>query len=195
MSDDDDLMSRLGDAIAPPVPPVDPARLADIRAQAAAAAPDAATPADPAQPADADAPAGGRAASPSRRSLLTFGAVAAGGIAAGVAGAVLLAEDPAPGPPLETASVQAADGVEATATMIDHTWGLEVLLDTTGLTAGERYTMSFEATDGRVVDAGGFVGISGLMRCRNNGALLRAETARWFVTAPDGTEIISADLD
>ena len=197
--DDDDLMSRLGDALGPAVPPVDPARLAAIRAQASASS--TAPPVDPTgDAADATGEPGpdtgdGRAASPSRRSLLTFGAVAAGGIAAGVAGAVLLTEDPAPGPPLETAAVRATDGVEATATMIDHTWGLEVLLDTTGLVAGERYAMSFEATDGRVVDAGGFVGISGLMRCRNNGALLRAETARWFVTSADGTEIISADLD
>lgn len=179
MSDDDDLMRRLGDAIDPEVPPLDPARAARIRALAEAN------------------PTG--ATSPGRRSLLTFGAVAAGGIAAGVAagvtGAALLTDDVAPGPPLETASVRTSGTITATATMIDHTWGLEVLLDASGLAAGDAYTMSFEARDGTVVDAGGFIGVSGLMRCRNNGPLLRAETARWFVTAPDGTEVIAAELD
>lgn len=178
MSDDDDLLHDLGDAIEPTVPPLDPARAAAVRAQAVAAA------AQPRSP-------GGTT---SRRSLLTFGAVAAGGIAAGVAGAVLLTDDVPPGPPLETASVRAADGIDATATMIDHTWGLEVLLDASGLEAGESYRMTFEAADGRTVEAGGFVGVSGLMRCRNNGALLRADAVRWFVTRADGTEVIAADL-
>lgn len=182
MNDDDELLDRLGRSIDPPVPPVDPARLAALRALAEAHEPGTTT--------DGDAPA-----QPSRRSLLRLGATAAGGIAAGAAGVFLLTDDDEPaGPPLETATVRTAPGVVASAKMIDHTWGLEVILDVDGLEPGVGYEMTFESTDGRTVGAGGFVGTGQPMVCRNNGALLRADTARFVVTGPDGDETLSADL-
>jgi hypothetical protein len=54
--------------------------------------------------------------------------------------------------------------------------------------------MVFVDREGRDVDAGGFVGTDGLMKCRNNGPVLKADVARWVVTAPDGTEAVSAQV-
>lgn len=174
--DDDDLARDLGRALTPPVPPLAPARVEALRMAArssAVRAPYVAT----------------------RRSLLRLGVAAAGGIAAGVAGMVVLDEDAVPaGPPTERAAVVATGGVTATAEMIDHTWGLEVLLDVDGLEPGAGYEMVFVAADRRRVPAGGFVGTGGPMRCRNNGALLRADAVRFVVTGPDGAEVLSADL-
>lgn len=182
--DDNEILRRLGEAIEPPVPPVDPSRVAAIRALA-----------------QETAAGSGAAAAPmvaSRRSLLRMGVAAAGGIAAGAAGFAIVSrdwdEDPA-GPPLEAASVRPAEGVAASANLINHTWGTEVLLDVSGLEPGAAYTMDLVATDGRRVSAGGFVGTDGLMKCRNNGAVLRADLQGFAVTGPGGTEVLASELN
>lgn len=175
--DDDRLLDELGRALTPPVPPVDPARVARVTELAS----------------DVPVPA---AAGPSRRSVLWMGAAAAGGLAAGVTGAVLLTDDDAPvGPPTEeVASITASEGVGARAELIDHTWGLEVMLDVSGLDPGTPYLMTFVDRAGGRAAAGGFVGTDGLMRCRNNGAVLRADVARFEVADPDGAVVVSGDL-
>ncbi len=177
---DDELYDDLGRALDRPVPPVDPARVAALRDQAAA------SPTPPAAPLR------------SRRSLLGLGAVAAGSAAAGlVVGAGLtsmLDDDPAPLPLQPVTDVEVAAGVTASASLIDHTWGLEVVLDVEGLDPGQPYRMSFVTGDGSFVEAGGFVGTGGLMKCRNNGAVLKADVTRWVVTGPDGVEAVAADV-
>lgn len=179
---DNDISRRLGEAIEPAVPPVDPSRLAAIRALAQATATGS-----PVAPMVA-----------SRRSLLRMGVAAAGGIAAGAAGFAIVSrdwdDDPA-GPPMEAASVRPVDGVQASANLINHTWGTEVLLDVSGLEPGAAYTMDLMAADGRRVSAGGFVGADGVMKCRNNGAVLRADLQGFAVTGPGGTEVLSAELN
>lgn len=92
-----------------------------------------------------------------------------------------------------TGSLVESNTAQAAGRMIAHTWGLEVLLDVSGLRPGTRYEMAFIAADGRRVPAGGFIGTDGLMRCRNNGALLRSETVRFVVSDPDGAEPLSAE--
>ena len=186
--DDDELADALGRALTPAVPPLERARLEAVRAEALRAASAGGAPTAPA----AD-PGPGRT---SRRSLLRLGFAAAGGIAAGATGAFLLDEDvAAPSAPVtETAAVVARPGVTASAEMIDHTWGLEVILDVDGLEPGAGYEMVFVGRDDRRVSAGGFVGTGEPMRCRNNGALLRADTARFVVTGPDGDEVLGAEL-
>lgn len=175
---DNDILRRLGEAIEPRVPPLDPARAAAVRALAARTATDAqVTPIA------------------SRRSLLRLGVTAAGGIAAGAAGVFLVTRDNEPaGPPMEVATVRTADGVVASANLINHTWGTEVLLDVSGLEPGADYAMVLQGADGGEVSAGGFVGVDGEMKCRNNGALLRADLKGFAVTGPDGTEAVSAEL-
>jgi len=181
VNDDDELLDRLGQAIDPTVPPVDPARVQAVRNLAASSA--------------ASAPP---AVLRSRRSVLGLGALAAGSAAAGVAVGVgltsLFDEDPAKVPMQAVADLEVAAGVTASASVIDHTWGLEVVLDVDGLDAGEPYRMVFLTADGREVDAGGFVGTGQLMKCRNNGAALKADVTRWTVLAPTGTEVVAADI-
>jgi hypothetical protein len=183
VNDDDELLARLGEAIDRPVPPVDPARVQAVRDAAAASS-------SPAAPLTPVAPLR------SRRSVLGLGALAAGSAAAGIAVGVgltsLLDDDPTPVPLQPVSDLETAAGVTASASLIDHTWGLEVLLDVEGLAPGTPYRMVFVDRDGAPVDAGGFVGTDGLMKCRNNGPILKADVARWVVTAPDGTEAVTA---
>ncbi len=181
MTDDDDqILDRLGDALNGPVPPIDPVRVQAVAAQAA----------------DASAPTGS-GSQPSRRRVLWMGAAAAGGIAAGVTGAVLLTDgDDGPVAPTGEAvgEVTTSAGVEADARLIDHTWGLEVMLDVSGLEPGTPYLMTFVDRGEQPLSAGGFVGAEGLMRCRNNGPVLRSDVARFEVTDPGGVVVVRADL-
>lgn len=180
MNDDDDILDRLGRAIDQPVPPVDPDRVQAVRDLAA------------------NAPAAPVAPLRSRRSILGLGALAAGSAAAGVAIGVGLTsvfdEDPARVPLQPVSDVEVAAGVTASASLIDHTWGLEVVLDVEGLDPGTPYRMVFVDRNGAEVDAGGFVGTTGLMKCRNNGPVLKADVARWVVTAPDGSQAVAAEV-
>ncbi len=180
---DDELLDALGRALDGPVPPLDPARAARVADLAAGAR--------TGREASAGAPADA-----SRRRLLWMGAAAAGGVAAGVTGAILLVGDDGPdAPPMEAVgTLTTSEGVTAEARLIDHTWGMEVLLDVDGLTPGTPYAMTFVDRSGQPVGAGGFVGTGALMGCRNNGAVLRADVARFEVTTPDGTVAVRGDL-
>lgn len=177
---DDELLRRLGEAVAPDVPALDPSRVEAIRTQAESA----------------PVPTASVRPLRSRRSLLRAGAAALGGVAAGAIGAVAVVgrdDDPA-GPPLEAITLRASSGIDARADLIAHTWGMELLLDASGLEPDGAYEVTFVATDGRRVGAGGFVGTDGLVRCRNNGPLLRTDAARIIVTGPGSSEAITADL-
>jgi hypothetical protein len=108
---------------------------------------------------------------------------------------VVVGGDDGPEVPTEpVGTIEAASGVTASARLIDHTWGLEVLLDVEGLEPGAAYEMAFVGRDGERYGAGGFVGVPELMRCRNNGAVLRRDVASVEVTGPDGAVALRADL-
>ncbi len=173
---DDDFLGRLGEALSSPVPPLDPDRAARVADLAASTLP---SPADP-----------------SRRRLLWLGAAAAGGVAAGVTGAVLLVDSDAPEGPLTEAvgTLSTPDGVTAEARLIDHTWGMEVMLDVSGLEPGTPYAMTYVDLDEQRTDAGGFVGTAGTVRCRNNGSVLRVDVARFEVSDPAGAVVVRGDL-
>ncbi|SDD78503.1 anti-sigma factor family protein [Auraticoccus monumenti] len=86
-----------------------------------------------------------------------------------------------PVPPTTPAQVETRPGtpVVASAELIDHTWGLEVVLDAQGFDEGERYEVLVVEDDGDVSTAGAFVGTgSREMLCRlNSGVLLRDAVA------------------
>lgn len=86
-----------------------------------------------------------------------------------------------PTPPTTPAQVETRPGapVVASAELIDHTWGMEVLLDAQGFEEGERYLVQVVEEDGDVSTAGAFVGTgSREMLCRlNSGVLLRDAVA------------------
>lgn len=84
-------------------------------------------------------------------------------------------------PPTTPAQVETSRGVPvvASAELIDHTWGMEVVLDAQGFDDGERYLVQVVDEDGEVSTAGAFVGTgSREMLCRlNSGVLLRDAVA------------------
>lgn len=103
-----------------------------------------------------------------------------------------------PGPagaPQEPVELVAAEGVDAQASLVAHTWGTEVKFVIEGLTDGEHYDVSFLAADGRRVSAGTFIGVGHRpVVCDMNAALLREDARRMEVAASDGEVVLAADV-
>jgi anti-sigma factor RsiW len=128
----------------------------------------------------------------SRRALAAAAVV---GVAAAGFGIGWLAR-PVPDPlPLEPVAVQAGPGIEATADVVPHTWGLEVRLTGEGFTAGAVYRVVVTDEDGTAVPAGQFLGVgSAELRCNLNSSVLREDAAGFLVVAADGTVVASSEL-
>lgn len=127
-----------------------------------------------------------------RRQLLFGGAAASAGAAVGIGAFAFLNE----GPPTETVAVAAMqDGVQANAKLINHTWGLEYLLDVRGLDPGDSYEVMYRAADGADdLSAGSFVGVADITSCRMTGALLRDQTQAIEVLDADGSVVLRSRL-
>lgn len=173
---DDELLDALGDALAPPDREVPAGRLDALRALAAEHG--TAPPSDP--------PAGDA----SRRTVLVGSIAAAIGAVAGVAGTIAATdgdggaeEQAVPTGPFEVTEL--APGAIADARTIDHTWGLELLLDIEGLPVGRTYAVTFATADGPA-GAGGFRSVAAPMRCRFNATALRADVTEVTI-ADEGT--------
>lgn len=174
--DDDELLAALGDALAPPDRPVPADGLAAVRARAAAAS-------------ASQAPDPDEARGASRRTVLVGSIAAAVGAVAGIAGAVVAtsgsSDGDAPGGGTgedETAAVptrpvdftEVPEGTTVAGRTIDHTWGMELLLDIDGLPADRDYAVRYATSDGSLtVSAGGFRSVAVPMACRFNGTALR----------------------
>jgi anti-sigma factor RsiW len=132
-----------------------------------------------------------RRASP-RRALAAAAVV---GVAAAGFGIGWLAR-PVPDPlPLEPVAVQAGPGIEATADVVPHTWGLEVRLTGEGFTAGAVYRVVVTDEEGAAVPAGQFLGVGPAeLRCNLNSSVLREDAAGFQVVAADGTVVASSEL-
>lgn len=100
------------------------------------------------------------------------------------------------GPPMEPVVFsEAPAGVEAEASLIDHTWGMETVLVVSGLEDGETYRLNLLDEDGRAVPSGAFIGTGdNPIECRMNAALLREETAGLEVRTSGGELVLDADL-
>jgi hypothetical protein len=175
--DDDELLDllreELGERREPP-----PSGVAQVRAQAQARR--------DARP----RPAAGRR----RRDLLLGGAAASAGAALGVAGFALADDDPDEPPKEAIALTGAPAGVRARGELIDHTWGVELLLTVAGLQPGATYDVVYRAADGRDVPAGSFLAVEGEFLCRMTAALLRADTRAIEVRGPDGGAVLRSRL-
>lgn len=100
-----------------------------------------------------------------------------------------------PGAPQEAVELVAAEGVDADAALVAHTWGTEVKFVIEGLTDGERYDVTFLAADGRRVSAGTFIGVDDRpVVCDMNAALLREDAHRMEVASSDGAVVLAADV-
>lgn len=107
-----------------------------------------------------------------------------------------LGSDDAPSPaPLEAVAVSSAvDGVIADADLVDHTWGLEIKLNVTGLEGGESYTTTVQAA-GREYPAGEFIGVTGVeIHCNMSTSVLRDDATGFTVWDSNGQPVLRADL-
>ncbi len=118
-------------------------------------------------------------------------AVLASGV---VTAAALQRSDPA-GPTVEAVSVSAAAGVQASAGLVAHTWGVEITLRATGFAQGQAYRVEVVGRDGRTRSAGAFVGTgTRTMTCNLNSSVLRADAASFAVLDELGATVLSATL-
>jgi len=91
--------------------------------------------------------------------------------------------------------VDAMRGITATAGLVDHTWGLEIKLEATGLKAGERFQMWVVGQDGSRHEAGEFVGVAGTkIVCDMSSSVLLDDAASFRVVDASGHEVIAAAL-
>lgn len=103
---------------------------------------------------------------------------------------------PAPaGPVTETVAVAGIAAGVASAELINHTWGVELLLAVDDTIEGQDYTVWFLDLSGNPVAAGGFVGDADrTVNCRMNTPLLREETRGWQITDAAGDVVLEASL-
>lgn len=139
-----------------------------------------------------------RARGSSRRALLLGGVAASAGVVAGYVGRDLTTIDEVTmaGPPTEKIVLRGTpSGVTADARLINHTWGTELLLDVSGLPAGEKYEVVYRDRDGKAVPAGSFVGVADVvMVCRFNAAPLREDVQAIDVFDQRGGSVMRAVL-
>lgn len=170
MNDDDELLARLGDAMNTPVPDPSEERLAGVRDAAQRAQ-------DARRRGISDAP---RAVSSRRAVVIAAAAAAIGAIGGAVVADVADDDEPTTSePPTEALqfSREAAlpEGVTLSGRTINHTWGVELLLDTDGFPIGEPYQIVYIDNADVEIEAGGFIGSEIAIHCRCNAALLRAD--------------------
>ena len=116
-------------------------------------------------------------------------------LAAGVVTAQALDAEPASEVPLEAVAVRAPDGVDARADLVAHTWGVEIKLVAAGLETGRPYTVQVTTDEGRVVDAGAFLGTGDrALACNLNASVLRPDAASFAVLDASGRAVLTADL-
>ena len=116
-------------------------------------------------------------------------------IATFAAGSRLTDDTATPPVPREVVTVSSAiDGVSADADLVDHTWGLEINLDVTGLEEGESYTTTVR-TAGREHPAGEFIGVEGIeIHCNMNSSVLREDATSFTVWDSKGQPVLRARL-
>ena len=119
-------------------------------------------------------------------------------LAAAAAAAVLVvglrvsAPGAAPTVPVEAVAViEQGQGLQATADLVDHTWGVEVKLLASGLRPGGRYAVTVLGEDGKAYPAGAFVGTGAKpVKCNLNAGVLRSDAAGFVVRDEAGSIVL-----
>jgi len=182
-NDESALLRELGRALGhDPAETPPPERVEAVRAAAAAMAP---------------APAPTRLR-PRRRALLGGLAAGVGGVAGYLLHDVREDEPPTAAPvPMESiafAPLADPSGTVSSSSLINHTWGTELVVDLSDLEAGTAYDVVFDTVAGEV-GAGSLLAVAGvLMRCRFNAAPLRADVRAIELRTASGTAVLRADL-
>jgi anti-sigma-K factor RskA len=113
-------------------------------------------------------------------------------LAAGLTTASALSRDDLP---LEAVAVRADAGVQASADLVPHTWGVEIKLTATGLPEGRPFTVQVRTSSGEVVEAGAFLGTGDrTLLCNLNAAVLRRDAVAFVVLDREGDQVLAADL-
>lgn len=101
-----------------------------------------------------------------------------------------------PAVPLEPVAVRTeAAGVQASASLVPHTWGVEVKLSGSGFAAGAVYRVYVTDLAGRRVPAGEFIGTGAApMVCNLNTSLLRANADGFVVVTATGERVLWSDF-
>jgi hypothetical protein len=132
-----------------------------------------------------------------RAQLLQAVVAAAASVAVLMAGLVTAGAlgDRASSVPLEQVAVEAPAGVEASADLVAHTWGVEIKLAAAGLAAGRPYTVQVRTQQGEVVDAGAFLGTGArTLNCNLNASVLREDAESFAVLDGAGAQVLTAQL-
>ena len=187
---DDELLQQLGDALNSPVPEASADRITAIREAALRAR------GMPSQVAESTT----AGLSSTRRAWLMTAAAAAVGAVGGAVVAGGGDDEPTAiaSPPTEPLSFSDSAAVIAGSTVagktINHTWGVELLLDATGFPIGSRFVVEYIGRDATVTGAGGFVGSAKAIQCRCNGVVLRDEIAAIEIRDADDRLVSRADF-
>ncbi|MET0296926.1 MAG: hypothetical protein ABW024_05965 [Microbacterium sp.] len=157
-------------------------------------------------PVGADAPLSSSSAEPStsrsRRRWVTpliAAACLVVGVAIGAGAPAVLSTTPT-GPPGTLGAVEPVEvrdeveGVRVEADLVAHTWGTEAVLDVTGLSVGETYSVVFIGADGSEFSAGEMLGSTVEIHCRLNAAVLREDAVRLEIRDADSNSIAQAAL-
>lgn len=103
--------------------------------------------------------------------------------------------------PVATAPIEAVEvrsrlgGVQASAGVVAHTWGVEIKLEATGLRSGSPYAVVVTTRGGRARSAGAFVGTGDqVMNCNLNADVLRPDATGFRVVDENGRAVLTADL-
>ena len=109
-----------------------------------------------------------------------------------VVGLRVSAPGAAPAVPVEAVAViDQGQGLQATADLVDHTWGVEVKLLANGLRPGGRYAVTVLGQDGKAYPAGAFVGTGAKpVKCNLNAGVLRADAAGFVVRDEAGSIVL-----
>jgi anti-sigma factor RsiW len=131
-----------------------------------------------------------------RRSLLTVAAAVA--VVAALAGGLgfMAGQGTVPNVPRELVAVEAFDPrVDVSATVVPHTWGVEITLDANGFAPGAVYRVVVLDDAGREVNAGEFIGTGDTrMLCNLNSSVLRADAAGFDVLDATGDVVLHGEL-
>ena len=109
-----------------------------------------------------------------------------------VVGLRVSAPGAAPTVPVEAVAViDQGQGLQATADLVDHTWGVEVKPLASGLRPGGKYAVTVLGEDGKAYPAGAFVGTGPKpVKCNLNAGVLRADAAGFVVRDEAGSIVL-----
>lgn len=93
------------------------------------------------------------------------------------------------------AIVEQRPGVDASANLVDYTWGVEVKLVASGRTSGAQYNVTVTDAGGTAYPAGAFVGTGAkAVKCNLNAGILRANASGFVVRDAAGAVVLRPDF-